>query len=94
MAPRYSVIVLLAALLGQQAAGQDAAPADEASPAEGEAGDGGEYPHGDEGLFALLEFLGEFETEDGVWIDPADLMAMEGLDRRTDRQGSEDDDDE
>ena len=92
MAPRFSLILLLAGLLGQQAAGQEPAPAGEASPADGGAGDGGETRHGDEGLFALLEFLGEFETEDGVWIDPADLMAMEGLDRRTGRQGSEDDD--
>jgi hypothetical protein len=25
----------------------------------------------------LLEFLGEFQTEDGEWIDPLDLLDME-----------------
>ncbi len=28
----------------------------------------------------FLEFLGEFETEDGEWIDPDELEQMEGID--------------
>ncbi len=40
----------------------------------------------------LLEFLGEFETEDGEWIDPEEPEDMDSMDDNQDPQYTREDD--
>ena len=39
----------------------------------------------------LLEFLGEFETDEGEWIDPEELDQMESIDELDKSQESNED---
>jgi hypothetical protein len=71
MTPRFSLQRALGLLLLLQAFAAQAQPA--ADPGESvESGDGGD---GSSRLsLQLFEFLGEFTTEEGDWVDPALLM--------------------
>jgi hypothetical protein len=42
-----------------------------------EAADSGDTVESDTPSLELLEFLGSFETDSGIWVDPADLMRPE-----------------
>jgi hypothetical protein len=42
----------------------------------------------------LLEFLGEFQTEDGQWIDPLDLLDMEQSESQSEPQSKKQRNDE
>ena len=44
-------------------------------------------------LMGLLEFLGEFETEDGQWVDPEQLLQQTPSRRRARTRTSDKDDD-
>jgi hypothetical protein len=39
----------------------------------------------------LLEYLGEFETDDGEWIDPEELEQMEDIDDKQENQNTRED---
>jgi hypothetical protein len=71
MIPRLSVQRTLGVLLLAQALAVDAQPAPDTGNAT--AADEQDTTEGQVSL-QLLEFLGEFTTEDGEWVDPAILM--------------------
>ena len=40
----------------------------------------------------FLEFLGEFQTDDGEWIDPLNLLDMEQREQKKDQEHDDEED--
>jgi hypothetical protein len=82
MTPRFSIPAVLGLLLVAQSMTAQEQP--EATP---EAATADARAAGDAGsLISLLEFLGEFTTEDGEWVDPELLLETEtGSDASSDQ---------
>lgn len=82
MSPRYSVLLYLLSFVPQQLLGQSINGSVEAE-AQTQTAEGmvtseekiAMKPNNE--LFEMLEFLGEFETEEGKWVEPELLLRRE-----------------